>query len=454
MTLFPTHISLEGLLLWIILSPKDKEYFKENKSFFWLIIFFSILPDFDIFLGIHRGISHSLFSPLLLIIGGTMIYIYFKYGNIDAEGANSQKSKDFSSERLYWGKIILFCGLLWIVHIFLDLEYPLAIFYPLSDRLYQMNFLILIKMIPWFFLPIGFSGIGFDISSISYLRGITTYFINLSVEKRVEIYGTEPVSLLIDNYFIHFLLFVIFLFIVAHPMIPELNYKRLSTKINLNRPDGIIFGLGFILIINGLLMGPMIGPSIKTTDSITTTFQVSEEKFSPLVAITYETTNYLLQPNALETVHASLITEQSPFFNTSLILTNKDNYNEFVAEISSIFKNYPPNTSENIVSFESAYVISRNKVVNTSLENNHSLQNVKNLYSMLPRGSYAIVGIVEDWNSSLLLNGTIQSAVVQLKLEVTSNRETIYILGIVCSLVGIVIAFFSFKVNNKKLKSS
>ncbi len=442
MTLFPTHISLEGLLFWTFLSPKDKEYFKENKLHFWVIILFTIIPDFDVFFGIHRGISHSLLSPLLLVGIGTIIYSYFKYW----------KLTEHSSRNSSWGKFVLFCGLLWMTHIFLDLEYPLAIFYPLSDRLYQINFSILIVMIPWFFLPVGFSGIGLDISSVSYLRGIASYFVNLPVKERVELYGTDPVPLFIEDYLIHFLLFLIFLFIVARPMSPKVNLTQITAKYDLKQPDKTILGLGSILIIIGLLMGPFIGTTTFTTDSISSHFQVSESVFSPIVAITFDSTNYLLQPNALETIHTSLTIDQNPPFNSSLVLTHKQDYLNFVSEVYLLFQTHPLNTSDNIATFETSYLLLKNNLFNNTIEINHTIQNESKLYTRLPRGSYAIMGLINDWNSSLLLNGTVQSASVRLELEVTSNREMIYFLGISFIVSGIIIAYFSIKVNNKKSK--
>ena len=123
-----------------------------------------------------------------------------------------------------------------------------------------------------------------------------------------------------------------------------------------------------------------------------------------------------------------------------------------MSEIYLLFQTYPLNTSENIATFESSYLLKRNALVNNSIEINHTIQNESKLSSQLPRGNYAIMGIINDWNSSLLLNGTIQSAAVRLELELSSNRETVYFLGISLIASGIIIAYFSIKANNKKSK--
>ena len=89
MTLFPTHFSLEGLLLWSFLPRSEKAIFKKNKALFWLVLSFSLLPDIDIFFGNHRGFSHSFIIPLFLVIVGMFFHIQHSYNNKKNKPINS-----------------------------------------------------------------------------------------------------------------------------------------------------------------------------------------------------------------------------------------------------------------------------------------------------------------------------------------------------------------------------
>ncbi len=170
MTLMPTHLSLEAILFWTFIPASEKERFNQKKLFFWIVIAFTMFPDLDIFIGIHRGIFHSIIVPMVMVILGFMIYYSYQY----VFYPSSDEQKIGYDKLSFIGRCVLYAGIFWLIHILLDLEYPLAIFYPLSDRLYQFNFEILFDVMPWFILPATIVGIGFEISSVSYLRGLTT----------------------------------------------------------------------------------------------------------------------------------------------------------------------------------------------------------------------------------------------------------------------------------------
>ncbi|MCK4848283.1 MAG: metal-dependent hydrolase, partial [Candidatus Heimdallarchaeota archaeon] len=221
MTLFPTHLSLEGLLLWSFLPRSEKAMFKKNKALFWLVLAFSLLPDIDIFFGIHRGFSHSLVIPLILVVIGMFFHIQYRY-RIN----NGRKQEDSVSQvkKAFWGRVTLYAGLLWIIHILLDLEYPLAIFYPLSDRLYQVNFFYLLDLLPWLFFPVMIVGFELRVSGISYLKGLTTYFLNIPASERPGVFGSQIIAINVEDLLIHTLIFVIFVVKVAKPMAPKFSY--------------------------------------------------------------------------------------------------------------------------------------------------------------------------------------------------------------------------------------
>ena len=446
MTLFPTHLSLESILLWTFISESEKEKFQESKILFWLVISFTILPDIDILLGLHRGFSHSIVIPFFLAIVGTITYTYYHYFSQEDNSVDINRKK-INEKRSFWGRCTIYGGILWLIHILLDLDQPLAIFYPISDRLYTLNFAILIDMLPWLIFPVMIVGIVFELTGISYLQGISIYFVNLTPSERVAIYGSEPIALSINDLFIHVIIFVIFLVTVARPMLPDLNIKqKLSSKRKWHF-DSPIMALGMILVILGLFIGPITGTHTQDSNSISGTFRVSTSTFSPVLAITFESTNYLLQPNTYYNVKGTLIINvlQSPF-NHSLLLTSRSSYNTYLNEISALFRQYPFNTSDNIAQFEVSYQNILQEFTSSAISINSTVFNETTLLTNLNRGSYALIAIIDNWNTTKVLNGTSLTESAQLNVIITSNRFSLLIIGIFSIISGIALSVISVKI--------
>ncbi|MFX0172603.1 MAG: metal-dependent hydrolase [Candidatus Hodarchaeota archaeon] len=447
MTLIPTHLSLGAILFWTFIPSTDRETFQQKKVLFWLVISFTILPDLDIFFAFHRGLFHSIITPTLLTLFGTVIHYYYQYMNsnsesVTGEGINKTKNKDQN----FWGRCIFYGGILCVIHIFLDLEYPIALFYPLSDRLYQINLTYIINLTPWLFFPATIAGLGLDITGVSYLRGITTFFINLPPETRKQIFGGTTATFPVDNFFLHFLLFFIFLVYVAKPMIPPIELRRLSEwrkKINF---DGPILGLGILLVIIGVLIGPLIGPNIIDTSSVSSTFQVSPTVFSPMIAHTFETTNFILQPNMIHYIRGNLTTtsENDTFDQKLLLITLKD-YSDFSNKVSQIFQQFPFNTTENTQNFEVNYSNLLNSLDSTSLARNITPSKEMTLEAQLSGGSYTLMGVIENWNFTQVLNGTQLSESTELRIRVTSSRSTVLAIGFISILAGISVTIVSYR---------
>jgi hypothetical protein len=443
----PTHLSLVSILFWTFIPASEKERFRQKKLFFWVLIVFTILPDLDIFIGIHRGIFHSIIVPMIMVILGSVIYYNYQY--VSHPSSDKQKIED--DRRSFIGRCVLYAGIFWLIHILLDLEYPLTIFYPLSDRLYQFNFEILFDVMPWFILPATIAGIGFEISGVSYLRGLRTYFINLPPAIREEIYGHKPIAFSIDDFFIHLILFVIFLMYVARPMFPPVNINNLSKWREKIRFDGPILGFGVILLVTGFVLGPMIGTQTIDSDSIRSSFQVSSTIFSPTIAIKFETTNYLLQPNTVFSLTSKLLTtsDNNPF-DQILLLTTQENYSTFSSGVSELFKQYPFNTSDNILAFETNYAILLNDLITYPLAMNLTNLNETSLHTQLFSGFFTIVGVIEQWNFTQILNGTHLVENTRLEVKITSSRFTLLTFGLGSVIAGIGVTIFSVMVKKRK----
>lgn len=449
MTLFPTHLSLASILLWTFLPTSEKERFHQKKLYFWLVVAFSVLPDLDVFIiGLHRGISHSVIFPMIMIILGTFFYYNFQY--ISHPSSDNQKIEEKLDKQSFLGRCIIYAGILWLIHIILDLEYPLAIFYPLSDRLYQFNFVILFDVMPWLIFPATIAGIGFEISGISYLKGLMTYFVNLPPTTREEIYGHEPVAFSIDDFFIHMILFVVFLVYVARPMAPTVDLTRLSEWRKKVQFDGPILGLGVILLVVGFTIGPMIGTHTTDTSSIRSSFQASSTVFSPTIAITFKTTNYLFQFNTVFSIEGTLKTSsKNDPFDQILLLTTQEYYNNFSSGISQLFKQYPLNTSENILMFETHYQTLFSDLITYPLAMNLTNLNETSLHTKMLSGSFTLVGVVEDWNSTQILNGDQLYENTRLEVIITSSRFTLLFFGIMSIITGVVISVVSVMVKKR-----
>lgn len=448
MTLTPTHFSLQSILFWTFIPTSEKERFQQKKLFFWAVVAFSILPDLDIFIGVHRGLFHSIVLPIILIILGTVIY--YHYSSSSSIEREEKIITNNNEKRSFIGRCILYAGILWLIHIFLDLETPLAIFYPLSDRLYQFNFVIFFDVMPWLIFPATIAGIGFEISGISYLRGLTTYFVNLPPSIREEIWGHKPVAFYINDFFIHVILFVIFLVYVARPMAPTVNLNRLTEWREKIRFDGPILAFSTTMLVMGLVIGPMIGTQTVDTDYIRGSFQVSPTTFSPTIAIKFETTNYLLQPNTVFSIESTLITSSdSDPFDQVLLLTTQEYYKNFSSGVSQLFKQYPFNTSENIFTFETNYQSLLSDLITYPLAMNLTNLNETSLHTQLSSGSFMVVGVIEHWDSTQILNGTHLSENTKLEVTITSSRFTLMVFGTASIIIGLASIIISVRVKKR-----
>lgn len=450
MTLFPTHLSLEGLLLWSFLPRSEKAIFEKNKALFWLVLAFSLLPDIDIFFGNHRGFSHSLVIPLILVILGMFFYIQYRYNN---NSARKQDDPTNQTKKAFWGRCTLYAGLLWIIHILLDLEYPLAIFYPLSDRLYQINFFYLLDLLPWLFFPVMIVGFEFHVSGISYLKGLTTYFLNIPASERPGIFGSQVIAINIEGLLLHTLIFVIFVVKVVKPMVPRFshsNFQKLWRKLSF---DGYVLGAGLTLLLVGFIMGPLIGIQTLDIQSIDSTFKISSSVFSPTVALSSEPTNYLFQPNTIATITGTLTLQTiENDFDHVLLVSKQNDYSKFITDLSALYYSTPPNTTGNLISFRENYTLLLNELYSTAIAMNLSNQYEQTINTQIISKSVVLIGILENWNDTLLLEGVEQAMNTHLAIEVKTSRLTLFLIGSGAIISGVLLVIISVRL--KKYHSS
>jgi hypothetical protein len=229
-------------------------------------------------------------------------------------------------------------------------------------------------------------------------------------------------------------------------MLPKVELKFITNIKNI-KYDGPILGLGLVILIFGLLVGPMIGLDTQDTTTLNGAFQVSQTVFSPTLAVTFEPTYYLLQPNTILHVKGNLSTNSDiSSFKRTLLITTKGYYDDFSSNIGLLFNRHPFNTSNNIDYFESNYSILVEDLYSNSFARNLTNLDEIILDTDLVSDSYALVGLLESWNSTEILNGEHLSENIHLKAIVTMNRITVFAIGILSILIGIIVIFFSFRV--------
>ncbi|MFQ6125765.1 MAG: metal-dependent hydrolase [Candidatus Heimdallarchaeota archaeon] len=128
-----SHLALEGTIGWVLLKKfgKDSIYLqnRKRKFLFLSILSFSILPDFDIFLGLHRAYTHSLVWPTIFLFVGIILWRWRRLGAV---------SNQYSIQ-IGWISL-LFVAFLLYSHILLDITGPFAIglFYPFSEEQFEL----------------------------------------------------------------------------------------------------------------------------------------------------------------------------------------------------------------------------------------------------------------------------------------------------------------------------
>jgi hypothetical protein len=245
MTLVTTHIALEGLLVWVGMGSKYRKFFRKHLGIFSLLTLTAAIPDLDTFIYLHRTYLHSLFWPVLLIIGALIWSIYLQY----------IKKVEFSERQLLISRALYLVGAFIILHSILDLNPgPVMLFYPFDNRLYSFNVGIVWDLDSWYFLH----DLNIKWTSVSFNEGINSYFVNLTPAERIAYFGSEFVETFVSEFPIHLLTFLAWLVFFPGRVL----YRYLEkTKINnffqkLSQYKRPVFALSLVLILFGVILGP------------------------------------------------------------------------------------------------------------------------------------------------------------------------------------------------------
>ncbi|MCK5645033.1 MAG: hypothetical protein KAJ19_29810, partial [Gammaproteobacteria bacterium] len=228
------------------------------------------------------------------------------------------------------------------------------------------------------------------------------------------------------------------------------NYQRLRRKLTF---DGYVLGAGLTLILVGSIMGPLIGIQTVDAQSIDSTFKISPSVFSPTVALSSEPTNYLFQSNTIATITGKLTlqTIDTDFEHVLLVSKQKD-YSKFVTDLSALYSSTPPNISENLISFRENYSLLRNELYSTAIAMDLSNQYEKTINTKIISSPVILIGILEKWNDTLLLEGIEQTMSTHLAIEVKTSRLTLFLIGLGTIISGVLLVIISVRL--KKYHSS
>lgn len=441
MTLGTTHLALESIVFWSLIGQNERDRFKNKKAYFWFVAFFSVFPDFDIFFYLHRGPSHSLVIPTLMIIIGLLVQIAIKRSFFDhffskpASTTFSVANTSIQRDYAFIGRCIMYAGFFWIMHILLDWEVPVALFYPLSDRAYTITFVGVISLLPWSIFPFRIIGGFFKITGIPYLQGLATYFINWSPEERIQAFGSDTLYLIVPDLWLHVLIFVVFIAYVAIPNLPKI--KRISIPQIIHKIDLPILVGGIILLLIGSLMGPVLGPQMSDSKAISRSLEVSEKVFSPAIAFNFETTSFLFDPSATYHISAFLnVTSSKMVFLGELLISSTSRYNEFISYVGNLFSSHNMSDPLNATEFYNEYKVSYGTLIAAALAINDSNLPLLRLNESLSSGSYSLAYVISNWNMTALLNQESLIQNVELNLTIISSRYSIYLIGWVVILVS------------------
>ncbi|MCK4848953.1 MAG: hypothetical protein KAT16_08020, partial [Candidatus Heimdallarchaeota archaeon] len=272
------------------------------------------------------------------------------------------------------------------------------------------------------------------------------YFLNIPASERPGVFGSQIIAINVEDLLIHTLIFVIFVVKVAKPMAPKFsysNYQRVRQKLAF---DGYVLGAGLTLLLVGLIMGPLIGTQTIDIQSIDSTFKISPSVFSPTVALSNEPTNYLFQPNTIATITGTLTLQTTETdFDHVLLVSKKNDYSKFVSGLSALYSSTPPNTTGNLISFRENYSLLLNELYSTAIAMNLSNQYEKTINTQIISSSVILIGILENWNDTLLLEGIEQAMNTHLVIEVKTSRLTLFLIGSGAIISGVFLAIISVR---------
>ena len=434
MTYTPTHLTLQGIAVWLLLSKKNKAYYEKHRWEFLLINIVAILPDIDIFFGYHRSYTHSLILPTFFLLSLIII---------------DQFNKEPTSELSKGKKTLRFLklsSLMWILHIFLDLSWgPLLLFWPLNSNFYDLSIYLRFENQPWLFFPLTFLGLIPDWQIYSMSEGERLFFINLSQQEREAIFG-QNLDIYLEQFTLHLLIFLVWFMLILLPAFKKQKTekrKEVSETIKklekfflnfYNRLKKQLTLLGLFFIVLGLTLGPAIGSQKVMKYQLSSNYINTLTYFDPTLGVGFE-------QKAFVTTEITFQCETNYVdANFSLIVTNNDSFYNFFSAFDNLTQAYYQENitySEMIESYKSSiekvkqdtflYLHFSEKNASNGVQIQMETENNTNLY---------LITFIDEWNitESFYYPSTIL-------IEYIYKRNQAQIEGVILDVIGLTLIF-------------
>ena len=330
MTYTPTHLSLQSIIVWLLLSKKNKTYYKEHRWEYILISLFAMFPDIDLLFGAHRTYTHSLIIPSFIML--SMIVIELVHKDVSLIESPTRKMVRF----------VKLATLMWIMHIFLDLSWgPLLLFWPIDPNLYDLSIYLRFENSSWLFFPLTLVGIIPDWKIYSQTEGQNIYFINMTQEQRQAIYGNY-INLYIAQFTMHVLLFIVWFIVIVIPAFKRKNKREKTSQkrvVSITKTIWIrlkrhLTLLGLFMIFTGLLLGPAIGSEKEMNYTLTSRYRDTQTIFDPTLGVKIEN-----RGSANTTVKFSS-TINLIKYNVSVMLSDNTTFITFFENFDNLTKVY------------------------------------------------------------------------------------------------------------------
>jgi membrane-bound metal-dependent hydrolase YbcI (DUF457 family) len=216
-------------------SKSLREELRSKPRLFLIITLGAIAPDFDLifqtivlslpdvyifsglrdfFSGSHRVWSHTFFAPLLVMM---------------LAGPISKLKRSDNN----WERNIRLFAFMWLTHLFFDLTFgPLALFYPLDDRFYDVRMGINVGLEGNYIIPLTLTGFFADVRFIGSDTGSSSFFVNWTPEQRISYFGSDETKVDVTNFWLHVVIFIYYVYIVLLPFVisEKRNLRSYSNK--------------------------------------------------------------------------------------------------------------------------------------------------------------------------------------------------------------------------------
>ena len=429
MTYTTTHLALQSLIVWLLLSKQNKSYYKDHRWEYIVVSLFAMFPDIDLLFGAHRTFTHSLIIPSFILL--SMLVIEKVHKEVSPIESPTRKMVRF----------VKLASIMWIMHIFLDLSWgPIMLFWPLDSNLYDLSIYLRFENTPWLFFPLTFAGLIPDWSIYSLSEGQNIYFINMTQQQREAIYG-DYINLYIGSFTLHVTIFVVWLVVIFFPA-----FKRKKRKQDNKQVKFVIFTkefwkrlkrhmtlLGLFLIFIGVLLGPSIGNNKEMDHTVSSKYKSTQTDFDPTLGVSIDSK-----------IHASTTVvfsceQHLVDYNVSLLLTDNDTFINFFTDFGNLTNVYYDGniTFNNLLTgyFSLVTQVKLTSLYEERLINEDVINGTKIILNATEEAtSFYLITLVDEWN---LTESYIYDATLTIKYNI--NRDVAQIEGGILDGFGLVL---------------